>query len=94
MPVEAGLCDNIPVHFGKLVVGNPAAFVATSHASLHLLPDGIANRYAKLRVTAADEASVLIMTNKAVGLELIESAEYSCPLATTATGAGVTLFGF
>ena len=92
------IVENIPFglneYFGKMVVGNPAAFVATSHAGLDLLPDGIANRYAKLRVTATDEASVLIMTNKPAGLELIESAEYSCPLATTATGGGVSLFGF
>lgn len=81
-------------YFGKSVVGNPAAFLATSHAALHLRPDGIASRYAKLRINATGDASVLIMENKPVALEPIASAEYTCPLATTATGAGVSLFGF
>lgn len=81
-------------YFGKSVIGNPAAFVATSQASLHLTDTAtIANRYAKLRVTAVNTASVLVMENKPGDLSPLSTAEYSCPVATAAKPAGVSLFG-
>jgi hypothetical protein len=81
-------------YFGKSVIGNPAAFVATSQSSLHLT-DGapIANRYAKLRVSAAGSASVLVMQNKPGSLSPLSTAEYRCPIASDAKPGGVSLFG-
>ena len=76
------------------MIGNPAAFVATSQTSLHLT-DGapIANRYAKLRVSATNSATVLVMQNKPGDLSPLGTVEYSCPVATAAKPGGVSLFG-
>jgi len=76
------------------VIGNPAAFVATSQSALHLT-DGapIANRYAKLRASAAGSASVLVMQSKPGDLSPLSTMKYRCPLATDAKPAGVSLYG-
>lgn len=76
------------------MIGNPAAFVATSQSALQLT-DGapIANRYAKLRVSAAGSASVLVMQSKPGDLSPLSIMEYRCPLATDAKPAEVWLYG-